>query len=746
MNPLFSWVHLSDLHAGHGSPSHQLDQHLVLEQLRHDIEHRPPEVPAPDVILITGDVASSAGSRGPGEYALARQWLHECARLLGLGPEAVFIVPGNHDVDRRVANKYPGLIESLRSGSRSVDEVLASQKDRKALRRRFAAFESFATEFAHVDRDERFGLAWSHRYTGRDGLTVRLAGLNTALLSQDDRDSGALRLGKGQIVGALLEPQFCPDDLVIALAHHSFSLLADGVEAERCLRNYVHIFLNGHMHRADSRLIARGGGNEAVTITAGAVHGDENEAVVYGYSFGAVFGKPGAALELRVWPRAWSRENQDFRLDVDNAPRDKSFARFRLRPTLLAAARAVPTHVTPIPTPPAPPPITTMLQYKPPLAVYVVWHPAFVAGKLYAEGLFGLLARDVAAPLSQGLGIPVFFRSVSTEPCSVPIDINFEAAKRTAVVALLDDELLSNSAWRMYLTGLAEKVQASGRGRFFLPVAFSRNALLLEKASGLHFVRLDLQPPEAQVEYLEASVLHALCRRLAQVSEPAQGAAPAPLKVFLSHAKKDGHEAAKEIQSRLQSPHGLESFYDTEDMPHGFEFDREIDCALNDTRTVLLAIQTDTFASRGWCRREVLRAKEHGRPVLVIDALRVGEARSFPYMGNVPTVRWAPENSVFWRVLLRELLVEALRFLYVPEELTALADLCAPGWCPLALPHAPEALTFLHRLKNHPPPKEMKLVVYPDPPMAPEELALVQTPAPTLIFATPATLYVCSRS
>ncbi|MFH1219229.1 MAG: metallophosphoesterase, partial [Candidatus Eisenbacteria bacterium] len=567
MSSLFSWLHLSDLHVGHGSFSHRLDQRLVLDQLRHDIEHRPADFPDPDVILVTGDVAFSADSRAPEEYDIARQWLHECAKLLGLGPEAVFIVPGNHDVDRRVAKNSAGvaaLLESLRSGSRSVDEALAATKERKALRYRFAAFESFTAEFAPVARDEKRGLAWSYRYTGRDGLAVRLVGLNTALLSQDDRDSQALRLGKGQIVGTLLEPQRGHDELVIALAHHSFSWLADGVEAERRLRNYVHVFLSGHIHRADSRLVVRGGGDEAVTVTAGAVHGDENEAVVYGYSFGAVFGKPGAALELRVWPRAWSRENQDFRLDVENAPRDKSFARFQIRPGLLAPARpAVPTHATPTPTPPAPPPVSTMPRHLPPLVVYVVWHPVFVAGKAYAEGLFGLLARDVADPLSQGLGIPVFFRSVSTVPYGVPIEIDFKAAKRTAVVALLDDELLSHSDWRLYLTGLAKQAQASGRGHFFLPVALSKNALLLEKASNLHFIRLDLQPSEAQVEYLEASVLHALCRRLTQVSEPAAGAAPAPLKVFLSHAKEDGHEAAKEIQSRLQSPHGLESFYDT---------------------------------------------------------------------------------------------------------------------------------------------------------------------------------------
>lgn len=749
MDSLLSWIHLSDLHFGHGTQGHQLDQSYVLERLRHDIEHRPAGIPAPELVLITGDMAFSAGTRNLEEYLDASKWLLDCVESLGLGPESIFIVPGNHDVDRSAVEKTDGLRDllwALRSGARSVDEALAASKDGSALMRRFETFEAFSKGFAPIAPDQKIGLAWHHRYASRVGLPVRLIGLNTALLSLDDRDSGSLRLGKGQIIGTLIAPKVGSDELVIVLAHHPFSWLADGNEAERRLRNYVHIFLCGHVHRADSRLVAKGGGDEAVTITAGAVHGDENETETYGYSFGAVFGNPSSALELRVWPRAWSTDNQDFRMDVNNVPRDKDFASFRLKSGLLPPARAMSTHPAEDPTPPAPSPITTMPRLLPPLAVYVVWHPALVGGRFYAESLFSLLARDIADPLSPGLGIPVFFRSVPAVPGGVPIDIDFEAAKRTAVVALLDDELLSDPTWRKYLVGLVEKAQCPRWGHVFLPVAFSKCALSLEKASRLHYIRLDLQSPEAHVEYLEASVLHALCRRFAQSNESAGGIAPAPLKVFLSHAKSDGYEIAKEIQRKVQSPHGLESFYDTEDMPHGFEFDQEIDRALNDPRTVLLAIQTDSFASRGWCRREVLRGKEHGRPVLVIDALRMGEARSFPYMGNVPTVRWAPENPLFWRTLLHELLVEALRFLYVPEYLAALGRLCAPDSTPIALPHAPEALTFLHRLRNHPPPRETTLVIYPDPPMPPEELALVQAPAPTLIFATPATLYVCSRA
>ena len=61
---------------------------------------------------------------------------------------------------------------------------------------------------------------------------------------------------------------------------------------------------------------------------------------------------------------------------------------------------------------------------------------------------------------------------------------------------------------------------------------------------------------------------------------------------------------------------------------------------------ILLAIQTDTYGSREWCRLEVLEAKKRSVPIVVLTATERGEARSFPYMGNVPVIRWTDTLSL----------------------------------------------------------------------------------------------------
>src|SRR5271165_2007872 len=94
---LFSWIHLSDIHFGHGAPSDKYDQKLVLARLRRDLTNvrrengGPPS--APDAIFVTGDIAFSGGGKSPDEYADAEKWLREVAADVGLSAKDVFVVP-----------------------------------------------------------------------------------------------------------------------------------------------------------------------------------------------------------------------------------------------------------------------------------------------------------------------------------------------------------------------------------------------------------------------------------------------------------------------------------------------------------------------------------------------------------------------------------------------------------------------------------------------------------------------------
>lgn len=53
-----------------------------------------------------------------------------------------------------------------------------------------------------------------------------------------------------------------------------------------------------------------------------------------------------------------------------------------------------------------------------PLSLFVVWHPSFAEGKNIANYLYSIFCRDIEEPLSRGLGIQVYYRSVSL----IPID------------------------------------------------------------------------------------------------------------------------------------------------------------------------------------------------------------------------------------------------------------------------------------------------------------------------------------
>ena len=340
---LFAWLHLSDLHFGHGDAEHGWDQKLVLTALRTDVEQqvRAQAVPAPHALLVTGDIAFSGAVRRPTEYQDAAAYLRALTETLGLTAAQVFLVPGNHDVQRSGdrERELRRLLHLLRAGDELLDDALASDKDAALLAQRQAAYRAFASAFgpAAPPSGPAAAPAFHTRHTlTRGDLKVRLAGLNTALLAADDQDHGRLRLGKGALAQLLTAPVPAPDELVIVLSHHPLGSgwLADEKEAEGWLRRHAHVHLCGHVHEAASEQRRSGSGGELIRITAGAAHGDRAPQGVpsgHGYNFAAVVHTAAGDLVLRTWPRRFSDANKDFRADVDNVAPDRPYAEHLLR-------------------------------------------------------------------------------------------------------------------------------------------------------------------------------------------------------------------------------------------------------------------------------------------------------------------------------------------------------------------------------------------------------------------------------
>ena len=95
-----TWLHISDFHFRAGDP---YDRDVVLRALVESVKRFRANSHAPDLVFATGDIAYSGKAD---EYKLATQFFDDLLDATGLDRRHLFLVPGNHDVDRSLV---PGL-------------------------------------------------------------------------------------------------------------------------------------------------------------------------------------------------------------------------------------------------------------------------------------------------------------------------------------------------------------------------------------------------------------------------------------------------------------------------------------------------------------------------------------------------------------------------------------------------------------------------------------------------------------
>lgn len=373
--------------------------------------------------------------------------------------------------------------------------------------------------------------------------------------------------------------------------------------------------------------------------------------------------------------------------------------------------------------------------YLPALHVYVAWHPLKDAGRpatigdRLADTIYERLCRDVSAPLSRGIGIPVFFRSIAQQGAGAPMPIALDRADRTAVVVLANAEMVVSPTWQSYLRDLDQGVRAARAHAALLPVALDREALNLGVFGSRNFVRYYDMRGNRRCQ-LVTWLAHELCRFLAPRSAPGSPqVGRAAIRVFLSHAKQDGVSAALELKRKLEMTPAAR-FYDAVDIVPGHEFDEELLKGIDES--TVLVLLTDAYSSRPWCRREVLRAKRSRRPIVVVDMLRDHDQRSFPYVGNVPVVHWSGGNH---DEVLRAALLESLRYSYHLERMTALQAANHLPADAVLLARCPEVLDFACAIPPTDGPNPH--VIYPDPPVGREEMETLGALGRPASFSTP---------
>ena len=131
-----------------------------------------------------------------------------------------------------------------------------------------------------------------------------------------------------------------------------------------------------------------------------------------------------------------------------------------------------------------------------------------------------------------------------------------------------------------------------------------------------------------------------------------------------------------------------------------------------------MAIYTDSYSTRDWCKHEVIKAKREQVPMVVVDCLQTIDERAFPYLGNVPVIRMDPDKDTI-PLIIGQLLDEVFKDLLW----RCTVEKFHKSFPRITFMARPPELLSLTTLPNTTGNGE-RFVVYPDPPMSTDELEL----------------------
>ncbi len=302
-------VHLSDIHftGSSGTSVHDLDAEVRNELLR-DAATVTMNLGGATGVLVTGDIAFS-GQRA--EYERAGSWLLDFCRAIGCPTESVWVVPGNHDVDRKIADSKvtKTLHESIRSKQghtldKELREILTDDQSAKALLAPIAEYNAFAARF-------QCSVTAAKPYWERDlvlpcGTIIRLRGLSSALVSNERDAKNNIVLGQAQVnVHRIDGVEY------LTLCHHPPDWLQDQDTVVSHLESKVRMQLFGHKHSQRVQEI-----NKTLRVTAGAMHPERSdggwEPV---YNVIEISRLDDQRIGVRLFQRRWHKEDHHFLAD-----------------------------------------------------------------------------------------------------------------------------------------------------------------------------------------------------------------------------------------------------------------------------------------------------------------------------------------------------------------------------------------------------------------------------------------------
>lgn len=305
------FLHISDIHL-RPQIVKRYDQDRVLRGLIDLLTRDRQEFPL-DLIFVTGDLANAGRAD---EYALVVELLKRIMEITGVPPEHVFVVPGNHDVDREVGR---WLLRTLSKDEESV----AFFEDAKSRTFHLKKLEAYAESMrALLGKERPLGLAVGEEAVELvevRGSRLAVASFNSAWFAQGDDDRGKLWLGEpnvnraGQRVADLEAP------FAIALLHHPLDELHESErdDVEHYFERSFDVVMRGHLHKDKTRAIATQRGGFVEVAGAATYQGSQ-------WPNGCFLGELWTrARKVRLRPYAYASPTDGWVLDAKVFPDDE---------------------------------------------------------------------------------------------------------------------------------------------------------------------------------------------------------------------------------------------------------------------------------------------------------------------------------------------------------------------------------------------------------------------------------------
>ncbi len=223
-----SWLHLADMQIRR----EEADIKTSLDQLSSDILAQTEKLGArPDFVVITGDIAFSGQAA---EYRYAVEFLKDLLKRLQISQERLFVIPGNHDVDREAGvpseqDNISGYVRSLRN------------------------YASFAKRLGVESRIEPDQPLYNRTVSIQD-FQITLWGLNTAIVGDSSQEPTESQREYFVRQVQTIQQSIDPKHINIALLHHPLELLERwGLGPQvTVLQQNSDFILHAHLHQDDA--------------------------------------------------------------------------------------------------------------------------------------------------------------------------------------------------------------------------------------------------------------------------------------------------------------------------------------------------------------------------------------------------------------------------------------------------------------------------------------------------------------